>query len=51
MATERTIADLTRGQRVPMSYEEYLAIADEDLFAEWVDRELIIFDSVSQWHQ
>jgi Uma2 family endonuclease len=51
VATERTTAGLIRGQRVPMSYEEYLAIADEDLFAEWVDGELIVFDSVTQWHQ
>ncbi|MFN8513074.1 MAG: Uma2 family endonuclease [Chloroflexia bacterium] len=51
MATEHTIAGLIRGQRVPMSYDEYLAIADEDLFAEWVDGELIVFDSVSQRHQ
>jgi Uma2 family endonuclease len=51
MATERAIPALVPGQRVPMSYEEFLAVADEDVHAEWVDGEVIVFAPVSVRHQ
>jgi Uma2 family endonuclease len=34
-----------------MSYEEFLAWADEDVHAEWVDGEVIVFMPPSQKHQ
>lgn len=51
MATERAIPALIPGQRVPMSYEEFLEVADEDVHAEWVDGEVIIFMPTSDRHQ
>jgi Uma2 family endonuclease len=51
MATERAIPALIPGQRVTMSYEEYLAISDEDLFAEWANGEIIVFGPASDRHQ
>lgn len=38
-------------QRLPMSYEEFLAWADEDIHAEWVDGEVIVFMPPSDKHQ
>jgi len=35
-------ATTAQGQRLPMSYEEYLAWADEDMHAEWVNGEVIV---------
>jgi Uma2 family endonuclease len=34
-----------------MTYEEFLAWADEDTWAEWVDGEVMILTSASDWHQ
>lgn len=34
-----------------MTYEEFLAWADEDIWAEWVDGEVMILTSASDWHQ
>ncbi len=39
----QTVTAPTRqGQRLRMSYEEYLAWADEDIHAEWVNGEVIV---------
>jgi hypothetical protein len=35
-------APTIRTQRLRMSYEEFLAWADEDVHAEWVDGEVIV---------
>jgi hypothetical protein len=51
MATQRAIPALVPGQRVPMSYEESWAVADEDVHAEWVDGEVIVFMTASERHQ
>ena len=44
-------APATQGQRLRMSYEEYLAWADEDVHAEWVDGEVIVQVSPKEPHQ
>jgi hypothetical protein len=51
MATQRTVPGLIPGQRVPMSYEEYLAASDEDVHAEWVNGEVFPFMPPSDRHQ
>ena len=51
MAMRRTVPALVPGTRVPMSYEEFLAFADEDVHAEWVNGEVIVFMSPSSRHQ
>ena len=51
MATQPTVPTLTRGQRIPMSYEDFLRLVDEDAHAEWVDGEVIIFMPPSARHQ
>ena len=38
------------GKRVPMSYEEYLALG-EDVHAEWVNGEITVFMPASNKHQ
>ncbi|MFN8493656.1 MAG: Uma2 family endonuclease [Caldilineaceae bacterium] len=40
---ETTLAPPTQEKRLRMSYEEFLAWANEDTHAEWVDGEVIIF--------
>jgi Uma2 family endonuclease len=40
---ETTLAPPSQEKRLRMSYEEFLAWADEDTHAEWVDGEVIIF--------
>ena len=44
-------APTTQGQRLRMSYEEFLAWADEDVHAEWVDGEVIIQMPPNEPHQ
>ncbi len=39
------------GERLKMTYEEFLAWADEDVHAEWVDGEVIIHMTAKQRHQ
>lgn len=51
MATQRTIPPLVKGSRIPMSYEEYLAIVPENIQAEWVNGEVIVFMAPSPRHQ
>ena len=51
MATQTTIPKFPRGQRIPMSYEDFLNLIDEDAHAEWVDGEAIIFLPPSARHQ
>jgi len=34
-----------------MSYEEFLAWADEDTLAEWVDGQVLMYTPASDWHQ
>jgi Uma2 family endonuclease len=41
----------TQGRRLRMSYEEYLAWADEDVHAEWVDGEVIVQAPPKEPHQ
>jgi Uma2 family endonuclease len=41
----------TQGQRLRMSYEEYLAWADEDVHAEWVDGEVVVQMPPKEPHQ
>src|SRR3954447_2813545 len=41
----------TREQRVKMTYEEFLAWADEDTHAEWVDGEVIVYMPPRLIHQ
>jgi Uma2 family endonuclease len=38
-------------RRLPMSYEEFLAWADEDVHAEWVDGEVTVFVPPNERHQ
>lgn len=40
-----------RGKRLRMSYEEYLAWSDEDVFAEWKEGEVIVHMPVKDRHQ
>lgn len=51
MATQPTISNFTPGERIPMSYEDFLRLVDEDAHAEWVDGEAIIFMPPSDRHQ
>lgn len=51
MAIERALPPLVPGTRVPMSYEDYLAISDEGIHAEWVNGEAIVFMPTSWDHQ
>jgi Uma2 family endonuclease len=44
-------APATEGQRLRMSYEEFLAWSDEDVHAEWVDGEVIIQMPPKEPHQ
>lgn len=44
-------ASLSTASPPRMTYEEFLAWADEDTWAEWVDGEVIILTSASEWHQ
>jgi Uma2 family endonuclease len=48
---ERTSTGLRQEQRVPMSYEAFLAAADEDTHAEWVNGEAIFFMPPNSIHQ
>jgi Uma2 family endonuclease len=41
----------TQDQRLRMSYKEYLAWADEDVHAEWVDGEVIVQTTPKEPHQ
>jgi len=41
----------TQEQRFAMTYEEFVAWADEDTHAEWVDGEMIVFVSLTDKHQ
>lgn len=48
----RVLAALVGGDRPRrVSYEEFLAWADEDVFAEWVDGEVIVAGPASDQHQ
>lgn len=53
MATPRTVVEAPpeEAQRLRMSYEEFLAWADEDVHAEWVDGEVIIHMPPKTRHQ
>ena len=51
MATQPTVPNFTPGQRIPMSYEDFLRLVDEDAHAEWVDGAAIIFMPPSARHQ
>jgi Uma2 family endonuclease len=44
-------APTAQGQRLRMSYEEFLAWADEDVHAEWVDGEVIVQMPPKEPHQ
>ena len=44
-------ASTVQSQRLRMSYEEFLAWADEDVHAEWVDGEVIIQMPPKEPHQ
>ncbi len=55
MAVEQKQIRVTAGEREPppgkMTYEEFLAWADEDTLAEWVDGEVIMLSPASYQHQ
>lgn len=51
MATQRVLPERSAEQRIPMSYEEFLAQIDEDAHAEWVAGEVIVFMPPSPRHQ
>ncbi len=53
MATSRAVAPAPASgeQRLTMSYEEFLAWADEDVHAEWVNGEVIVFMPSKTRHQ
>jgi Uma2 family endonuclease len=42
---------LTSTERPQMTYEEFLAWADEDILAEWVDGEVVMYTPASKRHQ
>jgi Uma2 family endonuclease len=51
MASRIAVAEMVeREQRFPMSLDEYLAWEDEDVRAEWVDGEVVVFVSASTRH-
>ncbi len=47
----KTATPATERRRLCMSYQEFLAWADEDVHAEWVDGELIVHMPPKEWHQ
>jgi Uma2 family endonuclease len=49
--TQTTITSTSQPQRLRMSYEEYLAWADEDIHAEWVNGEVIVQMPPKPQHQ
>lgn len=51
MAAQRTAAALIPGRRLPMSYEEFLSRVGEDVHAEWVAGEVIVFMPPTDRHQ
>lgn len=55
MATERAVTasppEPEEAYRLRMSYEEFLAYVDEDMHAEWVDGEVIVFMLPKTRHQ
>lgn len=54
MESSQTLTPATQtpsGQRLRMSYEAYLAWADEDIHAEWVNGEVIVHIPPKQSHQ
>lgn len=52
MVTENvSLTKTEHKQRLRMSYDEYLAWADEDTHAEWVDGEVIVFMPAKDIHQ
>jgi len=46
-----TIGEIPRQPPEKMTYEEFLAWADEDTLAEWVDGEVVIYSPASDRHQ
>lgn len=48
---EATAGTAVKGERRPMSYEEYLEWVDEDVHAEWVAGEVIVHLPPKEWHQ
>ncbi|HSF30299.1 MAG TPA: Uma2 family endonuclease, partial [Candidatus Tectomicrobia bacterium] len=48
---QQSTAPTTQAQRLRMSYEEFLAWADEDVHAEWVDGEVIVQLPPKEPHQ
>lgn len=51
MATESPTSQTMDSPRLRMTYEEFLAWADEDTHAEWVDGEVIVFMPTKRQHQ
>ena len=49
--SQPTKTDAGQAQRLRMSYDEYLARAEEDIHAEWVDGEVILQMPPKQPHQ
>lgn len=49
--TTQTTSSLATERRLPMTYEAFLAWADEDTHAEWVDGEVIVFMPPVYRHQ
>jgi Uma2 family endonuclease len=47
----QTASSPTREQRIPMTYEEFLAFGDDTTHAEWVDGEVIVFMAPTLLHQ
>ena len=48
---QRLVVLLAEPQRRRMTYEEFLAWADEDTLAEWVDGEVVMYSPASSRHQ
>ena len=48
---QRLVVLLAEPQRRRMTYEEFLAWADEDTLAEWVDGEIVMTSPASRQHQ
>jgi Uma2 family endonuclease len=46
-----TIGEIPRQSPQKMTYEEFLAWADEDTLAEWVDGEVVMYSPASKQHQ
>jgi Uma2 family endonuclease len=46
-----TMGEIPRQSPQKMTYEEFLAWADEDTLAEWVDGEVVIYSPASKRHQ